>query len=84
MGQVRTVVVHRLLMSNTVDERMEQILAQKRRAFDAYADMSQTGQESLEVVDTSVILQIIEEERKRYNIRGGKPANTSSSSSDGV
>lgn len=84
MGQVRTVVVHRLLMSNTVDERMEQILAQKRRAFDAYADMSQTGQESLGVVDTSVILQIIEEERKRYNIRGGKPANTSSSSSDGV
>ena len=63
---------------------MEQILAQKRSAFDAYADTSQTGQESLEIVDTSVILQIIEEERKRYSIRGGKPAKTTSSSNDGV
>lgn len=84
MGQVRTVVVHRLLMSNTVDERVTEILERKRAEFAAYADESQMGMESLAVVDTTAILEIIEDERRRYGIRGGKAATTGSNSSDGV
>lgn len=84
MGQVRTVVVHRLLMNNTVDERVTEILARKRAEFEAYADESHMGMESLAVVDTTAILEIIEEERRRYGIRGGKAASTGSNSSDGV
>lgn len=84
MGQVRTVVVHRLLMSSTVDEKVTEILERKRAEFAAYADESQMGMESLAVVDTTAILEIIEDERKRYGIRGGKAASSGSNSSDGV
>lgn len=83
MGQVRTVVVHHLLMSDTVDERVEEILSQKRAEFKAFADLSQTGQESLGVIDSGAIIEIIEAERKRYNIQDGKPITTSSNSGDG-
>lgn len=82
MGQVNTVVVHRLLMDKTVDERIEQILAEKRLAFRNYADESKTGKESLDVIDTIAILKIIEEERARYGITDGKAVTTRSVSSD--
>lgn len=84
MGQVRTVVVHRLLMNGTVDERITEILERKRAEFNAFADESQMGMESLGVVDTTAILEIIEEQRQRYNIRGGKAASTGSNSNDGM
>lgn len=37
MGQTRTVYVHKLLVENSVDERMLEILAEKQRLFDEYA-----------------------------------------------
>lgn len=82
MGQVRTVVVHRLLMSDAIDERIEEILARKRAEFDAYADKSQAGQESLGVVDTASIIEMIEAERERYKVRSSKAINAKSSSGD--
>lgn len=75
MGQVRTVVVHKLLMDETVDERVQEILWEKRSQFNMYADESQMGQESLGVIDTAAISKIIEEERERYGIKGGATAN---------
>ncbi|MBR3328321.1 MAG: DEAD/DEAH box helicase [Atopobiaceae bacterium] len=83
MGQVRTVVVHRLLMDDTVDNRIQDILARKRWEFENYADISNAGQESLDAVDTGAILQIIEDERKRYGITGGsETASTRSNATD--
>lgn len=40
MGQTRKVFGHRLLCTDTIDERIMQILANKQRIFDAFADKS--------------------------------------------
>lgn len=45
MGQLRTVLVHRLLCDNTVDERILEILREKQDIFDSFADESATGSE---------------------------------------
>lgn len=45
MGQLRTVIVHRLLCDNTVDERILEILREKQDIFDSFADESATGSE---------------------------------------
>ena len=36
MGQVRTVQVHRLLIADSVDQRMLELLGSKAQLFDAY------------------------------------------------
>ena len=64
MGQTRNVLVYRLLAEDTVDERILQLLAQKQLAFDAYADESVAGQESLEL-DASAFGTIMLEEKER-------------------
>lgn len=45
MGQLRTVIVHRLLCDNTVDERILEILREKQDIFDSFADESVAGSE---------------------------------------
>jgi SNF2 family DNA or RNA helicase len=68
MGQVRDVQVHRLLCVDTVDERMMEILQGKQAEFDAYADESIVGTESLkERRDTAWIRELVEQERKRID-----------------
>ena len=64
MGQLRSVLVHRLLCDDTVDERILELLAQKQEVFDSFADESVTGERSLES-EASMAAQIIAEERKR-------------------
>src|SRR5690606_12292237 len=53
MGQVRPVQVHRLLTEDSVDERIEELLAEKRQVFDAYARESSLAQGALAAVDVS-------------------------------
>ncbi|MEE6295783.1 DEAD/DEAH box helicase [Georgenia wangjunii] len=53
MGQVRTVQVHRLLIEDSVDERIETILAEKRRLFDAYVRDSSLAEGAVSAVDVS-------------------------------
>ncbi|MCU1431211.1 MAG: helicase, superfamily [Actinotalea sp.] len=53
MGQLRTVVVHRLLTEDAVDERILEILTEKRRLFDAYVRDSSLAEEALAAVDVS-------------------------------
>ncbi len=43
MGQMRSVIVHRLLCDNTVDERILDLLREKQDLFDTFADESETG-----------------------------------------
>ncbi len=79
MGQPKAVMVHRLYMDQTVDERIKEILARKRRDFDIYADKSEIGQQSLKVIDPDAILEIIKEERKRHGIDPSLPVNAKDS-----
>ena len=66
MGQTRNVIVHRLLCENTVDEKITDLLAEKQRIFDAFADKSVAAQESISMDDTT-FKNIIEEEIERIN-----------------
>ena len=68
MGQVRDVQVHRLLCVNTIDERIMKILSSKQVEFDAYAEESVVGTESLRSqTESAWIKELIEEERARLN-----------------
>jgi hypothetical protein len=53
MGQVRTVVAHRLLTEGGVDERIVDLLAGKRRVFDAYVRESSVAAASVAAVDVT-------------------------------
>ncbi|WP_042373032.1 DEAD/DEAH box helicase [Streptacidiphilus neutrinimicus] len=68
MGQTRRVRVHRLLTPDSVDQRVLTLLGHKERLFDAYArrsDAAELSPEALDVADTSLARQIIEEEQQR-------------------
>lgn len=68
MGQIRTVRVHRLLATDSVDQRMLDILARKERLFDAYArrsDVAETTPDAVDVSDGSLARRIVEEEQQR-------------------
>lgn len=68
MGQTRNVLVHRLLCDETVDERISEILRSKQEIFDAFADESAVGTESLEL-DEKAFGSIMEEEKKRIEAK---------------
>ncbi len=55
MGQVRSVQAHRLLVANSVDERMIELLAAKSRLFDDYARRSEVAENSADAVDISEV-----------------------------
>jgi len=68
MGQVRDVQVHRLLCVNTIDERIMKILSSKQAEFDAYAEESVVGTESLKSqTESAWIKEMIEAERARIS-----------------
>ena len=65
MGQVRDVLVYRLLADDTVDEQILEILSKKQRQFDSFAEESVVGEESLKAGEASWITQMVEQEKKR-------------------
>ncbi|ANS67699.1 bifunctional protein [Streptomyces lincolnensis] len=68
MGQVRPVQVHRLLATDSVDDRLLHILESKTRLFDAYARRSDTAEATPDAVDVSddgLARRIVEEEQRR-------------------
>jgi len=65
MGQVNRVMVHRLLCDNTVDERIMNILENKQVLFDNFADISESGKES--VISSASISDILESEKERLS-----------------
>ena len=65
MGQVRDVLVYRLLADETVDERIMEILKGKQQQFDSFADESVVGEESLKPSETAWLHKLVEEEKKR-------------------
>ncbi|HEX6520391.1 MAG TPA: DEAD/DEAH box helicase [Streptosporangiaceae bacterium] len=69
MGQVRPVDVHRLLCEDSVDQRVLELLADKREAFDEYARRSDMANATPDAVDTGSETelrgQIVAAEQKR-------------------
>jgi superfamily II DNA or RNA helicase len=53
MGQTNTVQVHRLLTENSVDERIREIVAEKKQLFDEFARDSVIAQQAPDAVDVS-------------------------------
>lgn len=53
MGQVRTVVAHRLLAEDGVDERIVELLSGKQRVFDAYVRESSVAAAAVAAVDVT-------------------------------
>lgn len=72
MGQSQSVMVHRLLMDDTVDERVMEILKQKSQLFDSFADESVIGEMDIQINENSVMKDIVAEERKRLGIVGAE------------
>ncbi len=67
MGQTRNVLVYRLLCDDTVDEKIVDLLEEKQKIFDAFADESAAGTESLEL-DQKTFGNIVQEEIERINL----------------
>ncbi|MFE3374703.1 DEAD/DEAH box helicase [Streptomyces anulatus] len=76
MGQVRTVQVHRLLATDSVDQRLVELLARKDRLFDAYArrsDLAETTPDAVDVSDAALARRIVEEEQQRLTDGARRP-----------
>ena len=70
MGQTRKVLVYRLLCDETIDERITDLLAEKQRIFDTFADKSVTAMETVEL-DAKSAAALIEEEAERIMEKNG-------------
>lgn len=68
MGQVETVQVHKLLSEDAVDQRMLEILAEKRELFDGFAReslMARSAPEAVDISEAELSRAVINEERER-------------------
>lgn len=68
MGQVRTVVAHRLLAEDGVDERIVDLLAGKRRVFDAYvrdSSLAESAAAAVDVTEAALAREVVALERAR-------------------
>ena len=76
MGQTSTVLVHRLIGDDTVDERMVEMLAGKTQLFDAYARPSESAQvdDAVDVTEGQLAEAIIRAERERLGFSGPEEA----------
>lgn len=70
MGQVRNVLVYRLLSPETIDERIVEILKYKQQIFDAFADKSEAARESIEL-DKKAFGELIKAEVERVGAKLG-------------
>lgn len=76
MGQLESVQVHRLLLEDSVDARIVEILARKKQLFDELVRVSTTADAAPEAYDVSeaeLAREIIAAERER--LAGDTPAN---------
>ncbi|MFP3992077.1 DEAD/DEAH box helicase [Streptomyces sp. E11-3] len=77
MGQVRRVQVHRLLATDSLDQRLLEVLKRKQDDFDVYARRSEVAESVAEAVDiseASLARRIVEDEQLRLSLTAGPPA----------
>ncbi len=70
MGQTRNVLVFRLLADDTVDERILEMLDEKQKLFDAFADESEAAMSTLAIDDRN-FGDIVQAEIDRINEKNG-------------
>jgi SNF2 family DNA or RNA helicase len=69
IGQVRKVQVHRLLVADSVDQRMLEILAHKAQLFHEYArqsDVAAASPDAVDISDGDLARRIVEMEQERH------------------
>jgi len=72
LGQVRKVQVHRLLVADSVDQRMLELLEAKTELFDAYARRSETAEaapQAKDVTETALARRVVDAERERLGLK---------------
>jgi len=72
MGQLRTVQVHRLLIQDSVDQRMLEILDSKARLFDEYArrsEVADTSPEAVDISEVSLTREVVAKEQERLALK---------------
>lgn len=77
MGQSRKVLVYRLLASDTIDERIDDMLSEKQAIFNAFADISEAAsatQKEEQQIDDKTFGKLIQEEIDRINSQSGYKA----------
>lgn len=88
MGQTRKVLVYRLLATNTIDERIDEILEEKQQIFNAFADQSfaaQATKQQESSIDDKTFGKLILEEIDRINAKhGGQPKSGTSDTECGA
>lgn len=67
MGQTRNVLVHRLLIEDSIDDAMMEVLKQKQTVFDSFADESVTGVADIEI-NEKALGELVEQEKKNRGI----------------
>ncbi len=68
MGQVRGVQVHRLLVADSVDQRMLEILEQKSQLFNEYArhsDLAAATPDAIDISEVELARKVVEQEQER-------------------
>ncbi|WP_354253520.1 SNF2-related protein [Arthrobacter sp. UYEF21] len=68
MGQVRSVQVHRLLIEDSVDQRMLEILGSKQALFDEYArqsDIAVNTPEAMDISEVALARDVVAAEQER-------------------
>jgi len=68
MGQSKDVMVHRLLADETVDERILELLLEKSKTFDAFADESAIDAASKTINESHAMSAIIQGELEKYGL----------------
>lgn len=74
MGQSRKVLVYRLLATDTIDERIDDMLSAKQAVFDAFADISEAAdatQQEEQQIDDKTFGKLIQDEIDRINLQAG-------------
>ena len=72
MGQVRAVQVHRLLVADSVDQRMLELLGRKAQLFNEYArrsDIAQATPDAVDISEVELAHRIVAEEQERLAAR---------------
>jgi len=71
MGQINKVQVHRLLIADSVDQRMLELLDSKTALFDAYArrsELAETSPQALDLSDAALARKVVDAERARLGL----------------
>lgn len=71
MGQIHKVQVHRLLIADSVDQRMLELLDSKTMLFDAYArrsELAETAPQALDLTEAALARRVVDAERARLGL----------------